>query len=77
MGVNENNIFNINEFQNNSSGQFTTFGNVFAEEKKTHLKFELQRLNLIVEQQNKEIDYLKQQVADLREMNQLLKNNEG
>lgn len=77
LGLNENNIFNINEFQNNSSGQFTTFGNVFAEEKETHLKFELQRLNLIVEQQIKEIDYLKQQVTDLREMNQLLKNNEG
>ena len=35
--------------------------------------FELQRANLIIEQRDKEVEYLKQQIADLREMMRLLK----
>lgn len=75
LGLNENNIFNINEFQNISNPKFNTFGNISGEENETNLKFELQRVNLILEQQTREIDYLKQQVADLKEINTLLKEN--
>ena len=39
-------------------------------------KHELEKANLMIEQQQKEIDYLKQQINDLREMNNLLKNHE-
>jgi len=39
-------------------------------------KHELEKANLMIEQQQKEIEYLKQQVNDLRDINNLLKNNE-
>ncbi|TGO01955.1 hypothetical protein PN36_33670 [Candidatus Thiomargarita nelsonii] len=41
----------------------------------TELQHELEKAQLMVEQRDKEIDYLKQQVSDLREMNNLLKQS--
>jgi hypothetical protein len=41
------------------------------------LQYELNKCQLIIEQQTKEIDYLKQQIGDLREINNLLKGKEG
>jgi transcriptional regulator with XRE-family HTH domain len=38
-------------------------------------KHELEKANLMIVEQQKEMDYLKQQVNDLREINQLLKNS--
>ncbi|OUD12484.1 helix-turn-helix domain-containing protein [Thioflexithrix psekupsensis] len=67
LGMNENNIFNVNEFQNNSNPQFANFGNLVPHANQANLEYDLQKINLIVENQIKEIEYLKQQINDLRD----------
>jgi len=58
----EKNVFNLcNNWQVNSS----------SNEK---YRYELEKANLIIEEREKEIEYLKQQVVDLREMNNILKS---
>jgi len=49
--------------------------NINMSKENEKLSFDLQKANLIIEQRDKEVEYLKQQIADLREMVYLLKES--
>ena len=57
-----------------SSSNFNNWYNTSSSEQLIELQHELEKNRLIIEQQAKEIEYLKQQNADLREMVNLLKS---
>ncbi len=66
--LDEKNVFNF------TASHFTQSQNVNSlSTEQTEYKPELEKAHLMVEQQQKEIDYLKQQVSDLREIIGLLK----
>jgi hypothetical protein len=72
FGLDDKNILNFNE----NGDHKTLCQNVNSPSTgQTELQHELEKAQLMVEQQQKEIDYLKQQVSDLREMNNLLKQS--
>jgi transcriptional regulator with XRE-family HTH domain len=60
LDLNEKNIFNFT-CDNNSNWHMNA-----SSIEQTELKHELEKANLIIEQQKKEIDYLKQQLSDFR-----------
>ncbi len=69
--LDEKNVFNF------TSSHFTQFQNVNSlSTGQTECKHELEKEKFINKQQKKEIDYLKQQVSDLREIIDLLKNKD-
>jgi len=61
LGLNEKNVFNITYDNHNNSWQINS-----SSTEQIELKHELEKANLIIEQQKKEIDYLKQQLSDFR-----------
>ncbi len=71
LGLDEKNVFNLTNSQCHNN-----FDNWHVNSSSTEqiaCKHQLEKAQLMIEQKEKEIDYLKQQVIDLREMNQLLK----
>ncbi len=77
FGLDVKRIFNLNKRPNNNNNNNTIHAqcdivNLHSNEQ-TELKHELEKAQLIIEQRDKEIELLKQQMSDLREMNQLLK----
>lgn len=52
----------------NNIGQYNFISDI-------HCKFQLEKAQLVIEQKDKEIDYLKQQMEYLKELVALLKNN--
>lgn len=70
LGLNEGNIFNFLE-NCNPSNIAVLQGNIFLSE--ARCVHELEKAHLLLEQKDKEIEYLKQQNVDLREMVNLLK----
>ena len=68
LGLNEKNVFNIT-YDNNNSCQINS-----SSTEQIELKHELEKANLIIEQQKKEIDYLKQQLNDFRNLMNLQNN---
>jgi len=81
MGIELSQLFCLddkNVFNFTASSHFTQFQNVNSlSTEQTEYKPELENAHLMVEQQQKEIDYLKQQVSDLREIIALLKKAEN
>jgi hypothetical protein len=71
--LDEKNILNFNENGDNNTLLCQNVNSPSTGQ--TELQHELEKAQLMVEQQQKEIDYLKQQVSDLREMNNLLKQS--
>jgi len=74
----EKNIFNLTGDQtgdHNSQCIDNNWNNSPSTEQ-IEYKHELEKANLMIEQQQKEIDYLKQQVNDLKEINNLLKKSQ-
>jgi len=60
LDLNEKNVFNFTcDIHSNSQINSSSI-------EQTELKHELEKANLIIEQQKKEIDYLKQQLSDFR-----------
>ena len=73
FGLDEKNVFNlIGEHQKCNNWNVNSPQN----NRQIECQYELEKANLIIEEREKEIDYLKQQINDLREINNLLKNNE-
>jgi len=77
--VNNRSILNIGMDNSN----FSHWYNHSVSEQSTEMKYELERSRLFIEERDREISYLKQQIldlrqqnSDLREINQLLKNRE-
>lgn len=68
--VSEKHILNIGM---DSSSNFNNWYHTPPSEQLTELQHELEKSHLLLEQQAKEIEYLKQQNADLRDMVDLLK----
>jgi transcriptional regulator with XRE-family HTH domain len=68
LGLNEKNVFNIT-CENNNSWQLNS-----SSTEQIELKHQLEKANLIIEQQKKEIDYLKQQLSDFRILMNLQNN---
>ena len=71
--ISEKNILNVGM---DSSSNFNNWYNTSSSEQLIELRHELEKSHLIIEQQAKEIEYLKQQNADLREMVNLLKSED-
>jgi transcriptional regulator with XRE-family HTH domain len=65
LGMNEKNVFNLID---NFSSQH---GNIYLSE--TQCVYELEKSNLLLKERDKEIENLKQQIAQLQEINRLLK----
>jgi hypothetical protein len=72
FGLDEKNFFNLAGTHNTQGDNW--YVNSPSNEQ-IEYKHELEKANLIIEQQQKEIDYLKQQMNDFREMNNLLKKS--
>jgi transcriptional regulator with XRE-family HTH domain len=70
FGLDEKNVFNSTG-DNNTQCQNVNLPSTELIE----CKHELEKANLMIEEQGREIDYLKQQVNDLRERNHLLKKS--
>jgi len=64
FGLDENTVFNVSGVHNSPSTEQTEY------------KHELEKAHLMIEQRDKEIDYLKQQNSDLREIINILKKPE-
>ena len=74
FGLDEKNVFNLADTHN------TQGDNWYVNSLSTgqiEYKHELEKANLMIEQQQKEMDYLKQQVNDLRDIINLLKKKEN
>ena len=68
--VSDKNILNVGM---DSSSNFNNWYNTSPSEQLIELQHELEKSRLLLEQKNKEIEYLKQQNTDLRAMVNLLK----
>jgi len=74
LGLNEKNVFNLAGTHNTQGHNWYVSSPSTGQ---TEYKHELEeRAHLMIEQRDKEIDYLKQQVSDLREIIDLLKKPE-
>ncbi len=76
FGMSLTELFNLNERNIFHVGDHSTLhnlSNINSSCSNSTIEYELQKLQLINEQLSKELDYLKQQNADLREMVNLLK----
>jgi transcriptional regulator with XRE-family HTH domain len=72
--VSEKSVSNVGvDNSNNGNHFFSNCCNTSSSEQLVELQHELEKIRLLLEQKDKEIDYLKQQNADLREMVGLLK----
>ena len=71
LGVDDKNVFNLTGSSHNTQGDNWYVNTPSTEQ--TEYKHKLEKADLIIEQQKKEIELLKQQVSDLRDMNNLLK----
>ncbi|MCK5717160.1 MAG: helix-turn-helix transcriptional regulator [Thiomargarita sp.] len=69
LGLDEKNVFNVN----NSQCQHFDNWHVISSNQQS---YDLEKSQLIIEQQKTEIDYLKQQVIDLRKINDMLTKTE-
>lgn len=69
LGLTEKNIFNFTKIHNTEC-----LIGINSAPSDLNLKYELKELQLIRQSHEKEIEYLKQQVAQLQEINQLLKH---
>jgi len=67
IGLNEKNIFNVIE----NFTQSSQTGNIYLTE--TQCAHELEKFYLLLQERDKEIENLKQQIAQLQEINSLLK----
>jgi transcriptional regulator with XRE-family HTH domain len=70
--VSDKNILNFG--MDSSRNNFNNWYNTSSSEQLIELQHELEKSRLLLEQKDKEIEYLKQQNADLREMVNLLKS---
>ena len=70
LGLDDKKIFNLTGTHNQGDNWHVNSPST----EQTECKHKLEKADLIIEQQKKEIELLKQQVGDLREMNNLLKN---
>ncbi|MEZ5671042.1 MAG: helix-turn-helix transcriptional regulator [Thiotrichaceae bacterium] len=68
LGLTEKNVFNFTKIHNTEC-----LIGISASSNESSLKHEVRELQLICQSQEKEIEYLKQQVEQLKETNQLLK----
>jgi len=77
LGLDEKNVFNLTGDNNTQCQKFDNNWNVNSPSTELiECKHELEKSNLIIEEREKEIDYLKQQVSDLRKIIDLLKTEE-
>jgi len=83
FGLDEKNVFNLTCDNNTQCQKIDNNWNVNSPSTEIEYKHKLEKANLIIEQQQKEIDYLtkeiddfKQQINDLRDMINLLKKKE-
>jgi transcriptional regulator with XRE-family HTH domain len=75
--LDEKNVFNLTCDNNTQCQKIDNNWNVNSSStEQIKYKYELEKANLIIEEREREIDYLKQQVNDLREINNLLKKQE-
>lgn len=73
FGLDEKNVFNLADTHNTQGDHW--YVNSFSINQ-IECKHELEKANLIIEEREREIDYLKQQVNDLRDIINLLKKQE-
>lgn len=66
LSFGEKNFYYLSGTNNGGFGQYNLANDM-------HCKFQLEKAHLVIEQKDKEIEYLKQQIHDLREMISLLK----
>jgi len=78
FGLDEKNVFNLTGDQTGDHNNqcIDNNWNVNSPSTEIEYKHKLEKANLIIEEQEREIDYLKQQVNDLRDMINLLKKQE-
>jgi len=77
LGLDEKNVFNLTCDNNTQCQKIDNNWNVNSPSTELiECKHELEKANLIIEEREQEIDYLKQQVNDLREINNLLKKSQ-
>ena len=79
FGLDEKSIINLNSDQTGTHNSQSIDNNWNINNpsiEQIECKHELEKANLIIEQQQKEIDYLKQQVNDLRDIINLMKKQE-
>jgi hypothetical protein len=78
FGLDVTSIFNLyenpNNNNNNSHHTQCDIVNLHSTDQ-TEFQHELEKAQLMIEQRDKEIELLRQQMSDLREMNQLLKQS--
>ncbi len=75
--LDEKNVFNLTCDNNTQCQKIDNNWNVNSSStEQIKYKYELEKANLIIEEREREIDYLKQQINDLREINNLLKKQE-
>ncbi len=67
--VSEKGISNVGVDNNNSNNFLSNCCNTSSSEQSVELQHELEKTRLLLEQKDKEIDYLKQQNVDLRQQN--------
>jgi transcriptional regulator with XRE-family HTH domain len=77
FGLDVTSIFNLNENPNNNNNSHHTQCDIINlhSTDQTEFQHELEKAQLMIEQRDKEIELLRQQMSDLREMNQLLKQS--
>jgi transcriptional regulator with XRE-family HTH domain len=78
FGLDITSIFNLYEIpNNNNNNSHHTQCDILNlhSNNQTELQHELEKAQLMIEQRDKEIELLRQQMSDLREMNQLLKQS--
>ncbi len=77
FGLDEKNVFNLTCDNNTQCQKIDNNWNVNSPStEQIEYKHKLEKANLIIEEQAREIDYLKQQVNDLRDIINLLKKQE-
>jgi len=77
FGLDEKNVFNLSCDHNNSQCIDNNWNVNSPSNDQIEYKHQLEKANLMIEQQQKEMDYLKQQVNDLRNIINLLKQKEN
>ncbi len=77
LGLDEKNVFNFTCEHNSQCKKIDNNWHVNSPStEQTEYKHELEKSQLIIEQQKTEIELLKQQISDLREINELLKKSD-
>ena len=80
LGLDEKNIFNLTTGEQNGDYNNQSIGDNWnvnpSPNEQIEYKHKLEKANLIIAEREKEIDYLKQQMNDLREVIDLLKKQD-